>query len=286
MNNNNNNNNNRNNESDFVRWWKEQPVVTRTITAGMLIETLLHSFHVIDYSLLLFSRHHIFKRFELWRLFTSLIFNSLGFPFLINMFTFYQHSSQLEQAEFFGRSADYAWILVTCLPFLWLGALVMKMPVLTSSFLMVVIYYWSKKFVDQNVSFMFGLRFRGVYLPWAFLAFHVLLGGSTLPDLLGIAVGHVAWFVTCVLPNTHKIQVVKTPGFMKRLIPNSSGPAGIRYGNGEFVPRNNNNNNNGGGGNDAWRMWGRERDMMDQQQQQQQQQDFRRRGGGHVLGDE
>ena len=284
MNNNNNNDNGRNNESDFVRWWKEQPVVTRTIAAGMLIETLLHSFHIIDPYKLVFSQADIFKRFELWRLFTSVLFNSLGFSFLVNMFTFYQHSSQLEQGEFLGRSADYAWILITCLPFLWLGAFFLKMPVLTSSFLMVVIYYWSKKFTDQNVSFMFGLRFRGVYLPWVFLAFHVLLGGSPLPDLLGIAVGHIAWFVTCVLPNTHKMELVKTPGFMKRLVPNSNGPAGIRYGNGEFVPHN---GNNGAGGNDAWRAWGRERDMMDQQQQQQQQQqNLRGRGVGHRLGDE
>ena len=296
MNGNNNNNNNNNNESDFVKWWKEQPVVTRTIAAGMVGVTAVHSIGLVSPYKLIFDAAAIYKRFEIWRLFTAPLIHNLGLSFLINMLTFYRHSSQLEQGDFLGRTADYAWMLLVCLPALWLGSYVLRLSVLTPSFMMVVIYYWSKKYPDQVMSFMFGLRFLGVNLPWVLCAFHVLLGGSPLPDLLGIAVGHIFWFITCVLPNTHKIELVSTPAWLRKVVPNSNGPAGIRYANGAFVP--NNNVNRGGNGN-VWGEWARERDQQDQQwhhqpqpqqqQQQQQQQQGgarRRRDGGHVLGEE
>jgi hypothetical protein len=37
--------------------------------------------------------------------------------------------------------------------------------------------------------------FYGVYLPWLYLAFSLLLGANPVPDLMGIAAGHIYYFL-------------------------------------------------------------------------------------------
>lgn len=39
------------------------------------------------------------------------------------------------------------------------------------------------------------------YLPWVLVAFSVLLGNSVLVDILGIAIGHLYFFLEDVFPN-------------------------------------------------------------------------------------
>ena len=48
---------------------------------------------------------------------------------------------------------------------------------------------------------MFGfLVFRAPYLPWVMLGFSVLIGNAITMDLIGIAVGHVYYFLEFVYP--------------------------------------------------------------------------------------
>jgi Derlin-2/3 len=48
---------------------------------------------------------------------------------------------------------------------------------------------------------MFGLLvFRAPYLPWVMLGFSVLIGNTITMDLIGIAVGHVYYFLEFVYP--------------------------------------------------------------------------------------
>ena len=93
-----------------------------------------------------------------------------------------------------------------------------------------------------QVSFMFGLQFAGSYLPWVLCAFTVVMGGSpvmvqnaqilnstpplqlvaipTLPchqDLVGIAAGHVYYFLTVAYPQQGGQRLLHTPEFIKNL---------------------------------------------------------------------
>ena len=45
------------------------------------------------------------------------------------------------------------------------------------------------------------LLFQAPYLPWVLVAFSVLLGNSVLVDILGIAIGHLYFFLEDVFPN-------------------------------------------------------------------------------------
>jgi hypothetical protein len=184
----------------------------------------------------LFDTVAVLHGFQLWRLITCFFVWPLGFSFLIEMFFLLRHSQQLEQVEFLGRTADYVWMLVLCAPALWLGAWLLRLFILGQSLVMTILYFWSRKYPDETMTFMFGFRFKSLYLPWVLVGFHFLTGGSPAPELLGIAVGHMYWFALDVLPRTHGIRLIKTPALIQRWLPNA-GVAGIRGVGGAFYPR-------------------------------------------------
>ncbi|CAM6127799.1 unnamed protein product [Calypogeia fissa] len=62
------------------------------------------------------------------------------------------------------------------------------------------------------------VSFQGFYLPWALLAVNTMLGHSFLPDLLGIIVGHVYYFLTVLHPRNGGQQLLKTPQWLFKLL--------------------------------------------------------------------
>ncbi|XP_018333552.1 derlin-2-like isoform X3 [Agrilus planipennis] len=63
------------------------------------------------------------------------------------------------------------------------------------------------------------------YLPWVLLAFSLLLGNAVYVDLLGIAVGHVYYFIEDVFPSQRGgFKILKTPAFMKALFNSNDDP--------------------------------------------------------------
>ena len=104
------------------------------------------------------------------------------------------------------------------------------MRVMGESMVFMIIYVWSRRNPDTPMSFfgacprvharrraryrlpltlwvylcvcvvMAGFRFTGIYMPWVLVAFHVLIARSPVTDLIGIAAGHVYYFLQEVLP--------------------------------------------------------------------------------------
>jgi Derlin-2/3 len=63
----------------------------------------------------------------------------------------------------------------------------------------------------------FGLlTFQAPYLPWVLLGFSLLLGNSVSVDLLGMAVGHIYYFLEDVFPNQPGgKRLLKTPTLLQ-----------------------------------------------------------------------
>lgn len=53
---------------------------------------------------------------------------------------------------------------------------------------------------DVKMSFLGFFTFNAPYIPWVMLTFSVLLGNSVATDLIGIAVGHMYYFLEYVYP--------------------------------------------------------------------------------------
>mmetsp|Transcript_35283 Transcript_35283/g.98615 ORF Transcript_35283/g.98615 Transcript_35283/m.98615 type:complete len:114 (+) Transcript_35283:1-342(+) len=72
------------------------------------------------------------------------------------------------------------------------------------------LYVWSKRNPEVQTGF-FGFRFKGIYLPWVLLVFHVLVGADIDKDLIGIAAGHLYYFLLEELPYTATMFEGKHP---------------------------------------------------------------------------
>lgn len=50
------------------------------------------------------------------------------------------------------------------------------------------------------------------------MAFHLFTGGNPLNDLIGVAAGHTYYFLKNILPESHNINIIKTPGLMHTIV--------------------------------------------------------------------
>lgn len=63
------------------------------------------------------------------------------------------------------------------------------------------------------MSGIFGFKFKAVYLPWAYCAMRLVMGGSITEPLIGIGVGHLYYFFAEVFPVSHGRRLIVTPQF-------------------------------------------------------------------------
>ncbi|KAM9178668.1 derlin-2-like isoform 2-T2 [Mergus octosetaceus] len=76
-------------------------------------------------------------------------------------------------------------------------------------------------FRGRTADFVFMFLFGGFlmtapFLPWVLMGFSLLLGNSIIIDLLGIAVGHIYYFLEDVFPNQPGgKKLLLTPSFLK-----------------------------------------------------------------------
>ncbi len=121
-----------------------------------------------------------------------------------------------------GNSSDYLWMLLFSMMILLAVSYVFDMYVLSEPLLYVILYIWSRREPNAQLS-MFGIKFKSVYLPWAYVAIRMIMGGSITQPLLGIVIGHLYYFLVEILPASHNTRVIKTPQFCTTIITKLTG---------------------------------------------------------------
>lgn len=98
-----------------------------------------------------------------------------------------------------------------------LVAPLIRLTFLGSSLSFMLVYVWSRRNRHAQMNFLGLLVFTAPYLPWMLLTFSVLLEGHVAVDLLGIAVGHIYYFLEDVYPlmTNPPIRLLKTPLFIR-----------------------------------------------------------------------
>ena len=144
----------------------------------------------------------LFCFFGGFRLF-FLFFGLFGIEYVFHMFFLVRYCRLLEEGSFRGRTADF-------LLFLIFGGSIMccvapfinTPPFLGSSLAFMMVYVWGRRNELVRMSFLGLFQFHAPYLPWVLLGFSVLLGNSPAVDLMGIATGHVYFYLEDVFPHT------------------------------------------------------------------------------------
>ncbi|KAL2298611.1 hypothetical protein Nmel_015615 [Mimus melanotis] len=87
---------------------------------------------------------------------------------------------------------------------------------LGQAFTIMLVYVWSRRNPYIRMNFFGLLNFQAPFLPWVLMGFSLLLGNSIIIDLLGIAVGHIYYFLEDVFPNQPGgKKLLLTPSFLK-----------------------------------------------------------------------
>ncbi|XP_030759401.1 derlin-1 [Sitophilus oryzae] len=213
--------------SDLGDWYRGIPRFTKAWFTGTVAFTLLGRFGLLN-PVNLILIYEAVKKAQIWRLVTSVLYYPLtpstGFHYLINLYFLYNYSRRLEEGQYQGKPADYAYLLL----FNWICCvivgLVADMPLLMDPTVLSVLYIWCQLNRDVIVTFWFGTRFKAVFLPWVLLGFNLVMSGGGMMELVGILVGHLYFFLAYKYPQElGGPSLLSTPGFLKSWFPDEIG---------------------------------------------------------------
>ncbi|KAK3595710.1 hypothetical protein CHS0354_025332 [Potamilus streckersoni] len=204
----------------FQQEYMQMPPLTRAYTTACVITTIAVQLEVITPFQIYFNPDLIFSRYQVWRLITNfLYFGPIGFNFLFNVIFTYRYCRMLEEGSFRGKAADFFFMFLFGGTLMIIVALFVNLVFLGSAFTIMFVYVWSRRNPYVRMNFFGLLNFQAPYLPWVLLAFSLLLGNSVIVDLMGIAIGHIYYFLEDVFPlQEGGFRILRTPRILKFLL--------------------------------------------------------------------
>ncbi|KAH9300077.1 hypothetical protein KI387_011660, partial [Taxus chinensis] len=195
-------------------WYNSLPPVSKAYGTLCLLTTAGYSLGLVNPTLIYLDYGLVAKRLQIWRLFTNFFFlGPFSINFAIRLLMIARYGVQIERGPFDRRTADFLWMMIFGVLSLLGFSLV---PALNSYFMgrslvFMLPYIWAREFPNAQIS-MYGLfTLKGFYLPWAMLAMNLIFGAPLIPDLLGIVVGHLYYFLTELHPHAGGKNILKTP---------------------------------------------------------------------------
>lgn len=208
-------------------WYAAIPFVTKILVTSTVFLAGIVSFGLVQPVDIVMDWGMIIKRFQVWRLFTSFVFaGTFSFNFLMHIFVLYENCKRYEANPFNtgggGSSADFLFMVVCGMILLSAVGFFMEIQILSISLMYMIMYVWSRREPEAVINF-YGFKFQGLYLPWIYIAFNMLMGSSITMPLIGVGTGHIFFFLVEVLPASYGFDVVKTPRFCLDLVSYATG---------------------------------------------------------------
>ncbi|CAG2201957.1 DERL2_3 [Mytilus edulis] len=121
----------------------------------------------------------------------------------------------LEEGSFRKQDSRFFFMILFGCSIMTILGLIVNIVFLGSAFTIMLVYLWSRRNPYVRLNFFGLMTFHAPYLPWVLLGFSVLLGNSVVIDLMGIAVGHIYYFLEDVFPEQQGgFRILKTPRFL------------------------------------------------------------------------
>ncbi|XP_078484540.1 derlin-2-like [Ciona intestinalis] len=230
----------------FQQEYLQIPTITRGYTTACVLTTIAVQLEVISPFQIYFNPDLIFKHYQIWRLFTNfLFFGTFGFNFLFNMIFLYRYCRMLEEGSFRGRTADFVFMFILGGVIMSIFGLFVNLVFLGQAFTILLVYVWSRRNPYVRMSFFGIITFQAPYLPWVLIGFSLMLNNPIIVDGLGIACGHIYYFLEDVFPKQQGgFRLLHTPRVLKYLfdaptnvddytpLPEAERPGGFAWGQG------------------------------------------------------
>jgi len=189
----------------FNFFFQESPKITKILTITCMVISLMTWFEIITPLYLYFNYELIFKKYQIWRIFTNFFyFGNFSLSLIFHLILFFRNSKYLEKSVFKGNSADYIFFLIVSIIVLSIIGPISGIVFLSNSLSFTMTYYWGRKSKHTFVNFMGIFTMRAPYLPWFYLLFSYLLESDFKNDLLGMIVGHTYYYFKDIFPRLKK----------------------------------------------------------------------------------
>jgi len=199
---------------------------------GAVLTTAACTLDLISPYSLYYSWKLVAKEQQVWRIFTNFFFfgQSFSLDFLFHMFFLGRYARSLEEGSFRGRTADFVYMLLLGSALLLAVGVFVNLHWLGLSLTFMIVYVWARRNRHARMNFLGFFNFTAPYLPWVLLGFSALLGGNGLVDIVGIAIGHLYYFLEDVYPFMvpSRARLLKTPRFLEHMFVTDDMPA-VRF---------------------------------------------------------
>ncbi|KAK6132230.1 hypothetical protein DH2020_034050 [Rehmannia glutinosa] len=205
----------------FSRYYNSIPPVTKTYAVTCLLTTCAYELGLYNITNIALIYSDVFKKIQVWKLITSFFFlGPFSLTFAFRLLTILYYGTQLERGPFDKRTADLLWmyifgampiLVMAGIPYFW-------SPFLGPSLIFVIVYVWSREFKNARVNIHGLFELKGFYIAWYMLAADMVLGNPLKPGLVGIAAGHLYYFLSVLYPLSSGNNILKTPRWVHKLV--------------------------------------------------------------------
>ncbi|KAL1831225.1 hypothetical protein ACET3Z_000876 [Daucus carota] len=204
-----------------LQYYNSIPPVAKTFAVTCVMVSGAQYLGLISPWTISLSYADVFRRFQVWRLITNFVFlGPYSFGFAFRLLIILRNGVQLERGPFAKRTADYVWmfffgafllLIMAAIPFL-------RTRFLGGSLVFMIVYIWGREFANARVNIHGLVELKGFYFPWYMLVVDVLLGNPLKPDVMGMAAGHLYYFLTVIYPLAGGRNFCATPYWVHKLV--------------------------------------------------------------------
>ncbi|CAL5407646.1 unnamed protein product [Camellia sinensis] len=184
-------------------YYRDLPPIAKAYGVVCLMTSAAYHLQLYDLRIIALFYGKVLKNFQIWRLITNFFFlGPFSFTFAFRLLLIARHGVQLERGPFDKRTADFLWMFIfgalsllvmAIVPLLW-------SPFMGASIVFMIVYVWSREFPNERLNIHGLFQLKGFYLSWYMLGIDLILGNPLKPDLLGMAAGHLYYFLTVLYP--------------------------------------------------------------------------------------
>lgn len=180
--------------------WRKTPPMTQVYLASSVVATVLTA--IVNSNrwpeFLEFNWFAVLAKGQIWRFYTSfLYFGALDVFYPLTLQFVWQHMSQLEKLNYKRPAEFLCMVLFGAASLIGIYSILGVSPhFLGHNLATYMVYIWSRVFEGTDVNFMDLVTLKSEMIPWFFcLQSLVLEREIPVADLLGIAVGHVYYYL-------------------------------------------------------------------------------------------
>jgi len=173
------------------------PFVTRFLCLATLGVTGAMKIGILSGYWAFFHPDLAFKRFQLWRMYTSLLVGKSSLSFIFELLMLYRTTYEIESKSYSHRSSDLAYQLLWVAPAIIGATLPLNSFYSGKALLLALVYFYSRLAPTDGITSIMGIISVPIkYQPYIMIGFDLFAAGKdeAMLDIAGCVVGHIWWW--------------------------------------------------------------------------------------------